>query len=278
MKDFDDLTDLEDVFGLLRAPARSDELSHEDEMVKLMVNAHRTLEAKHMFTSRHARIATLVAAGILGFGGMAAASSPDPLEQALSEIGEPEIVDEPVVVEPAAEEEIVPLVEEPAAEEPVVAEPVVAEPVVVEEVVEAPAVEELPVAEEPVVGKPDPDETTEFNEAYCEDGNHGKTVSAVARGDFDVEKYEADNDTTLTVEMAAHSSCGKTGDDKIDDSDADEIDDSDADEIDDSEDVGEAPRAKSEKSEAKAERPGRSDRGAEKSANGKSNGNGKRDD
>jgi hypothetical protein len=74
MNEFDDLDDLEEVLGPLRSVARSTELSQERVMVDLMVNAHRTAEGKRMFTSRRARVATLVAAGVLGFGGMAAAS------------------------------------------------------------------------------------------------------------------------------------------------------------------------------------------------------------
>ena len=74
MNEFDDLTDLDDVLGPLRSGAQPAELVGESATVDLMVKSHRTSEEKHMFTSRRARIATLIAAGVLGFGGMAAAS------------------------------------------------------------------------------------------------------------------------------------------------------------------------------------------------------------
>ena len=262
MNEFDDLADLDEVFGPLRSPARAAELSRESATVDLMVKSHRTSEGKHMFTSRRARIATLVAAGVLGFGGMAAASTPNLFEEKTAETGEA-VVEQPVVEEPVVEE---PVVEEPVVEEPVVEEPVVEEPVVEEPVVEESVVEEPVGDEDAPPFEDDPD--TDFNEEYCEEGNHGKTVSAVARGTFDFSTYEAENpDATLTVKTAAQSSCGKMGEV----ADSDEIEDESEDE---SEEVSEI---ESEKSEAEVERPRKSDKGdkgAEKSANGKSNGNG----
>ena len=74
MNDFDDMSDLDEVFGPLRSSATPAELSQEAAVLGRMARVHRTAEGKHMFTSRRARVATLVAAGVLGFGGMAAAS------------------------------------------------------------------------------------------------------------------------------------------------------------------------------------------------------------
>ena len=64
----------------------------------------------------------------------------------------------------------------------------------------------------------DPD--TEFDETLCAEGNHGRTVSSVAQATEPGPGHGA------VVSEAAHSSCGKTGDDEADDEaddDADEV-------------------------------------------------------
>ena len=259
MNEFDDLADLDDVFGPLRSVARPAELSLESATVDLMVNAHRTSEGKHMLTSRRARIATLVATGVLGFGGMAAASP---------KLGgdDPE-VEKAIVVQ---QDESTDTDEESVAPEPV-AEPVtepVAEPVtepVVEPVVDVPA-QVLPAEELPA--EDDLETDSGLLEFPCKEGNHGKTVSAVARGDYDLVK----SPESVTVTDAAHSSCGK---DKEPEGVGPE------DDGDDSEVVGpedDEPEVESDDSKVKADRPDKSDKGAEKAANGNGNGNRNRDD
>jgi hypothetical protein len=194
-------------------------------MVDLMVNAHRTAEGKHMFTSRRLRVATLIAAVVLGFGGMAAASpsfgSESPVEPMNLQQEQPTDVVEDEQLEAVEEEKL-------EEDENVETDPVF----------------------EPLAGDPDPD--TQFHEGYCEDGNHGKTVSAVARGVFD-PGGEYPEGVHVTVKMAAQSSCGKAGGVDGDDVETDE-------EI----ETAEAPAVE-------AERPGRN---ANANANG--NGNGKR--
>ena len=253
MNEFDDLADLDDVFGPLRSVARPAELSQESATVDLMVNAHRTSEGKHMLTSRRARIATLVATGVLGFGGMAAASP---------KLGGDDPVLQDSTVESTEDLTVVQEVEPPAVPGPVAPEPVAPEPV--DDV--AQVVPERVDDEEPA-GDADPD--IEFDESLCVvPGNHGKTVSAVAHGDI----------PSVSVTDAAHSSCGKNepkvdGDDPKDeepevvepDSEVEqpEVDEPEID--DDSDDP-----------KVKADRPDKSDKGAEKAANG--NGNRNRDD
>ena len=153
MNEFDDLADLDDVFGPLRSVARPAELSQESATVDLMVNAHRTSEGKHMLTSRRARIATLVATGVLGFGGMAAASP---------KLGGDDPVLQDSTVESTEDLTVVQEVEPPAVPGPAAPEP---------------------VDDEEPAGDADPD--IEFDESLCVvPGNHGKTVSAVAHGDI----------------------------------------------------------------------------------------------
>jgi hypothetical protein len=266
MNEYDDLADLDDVFGPLRSAARPAELERESATVDLMVHAHRTVEGKHMFTSRRARIATLVAAGVLGFGGMAAAS-PNLSELLTTDQPADEPIEEPAVEEPVIEE---PVIEEPVVEEPIVEEPAGEEPILGEVEIEEAVVEAVPEAEAPTDVVPledDPDPDTEFHEGYCEDGNHGKTVSAVARGVFDPDdEYPADLE--LSVKIAAQSSCGKTAE-ADDESDVDDEIESEVERADEPE------VEKVEKPEPKAERPGKGDKGAEKASKGKSNGNGK---
>ena len=252
MNEFDDLDDLDEVFGPLRSPAQSAELSRESATIDLMVNAHHTLEGKHMLTSRRARIATLVVAGVLGFGGMAAASSPGLLGEQQAEPEEPIVDEEPVVEDEAVDEEEPVVEKEAVVEDEAVAED---EPVVEEEVPE----EEAPLSLD------DPNPATDFNEAYCEDGNHGKTVSAVARGVFDPDGLYPGE---VTVKMAAQSSCGKFGDD-LDDGDVDEEFENETDEVEEFE----VEKSGLEESEKKAERPGNGGKRDERAANAKSNGN-----
>ncbi len=73
MSDFDDLDDL---IGPLRGSATPAELASESEMVELMATTHRHAKGTIMFSSRRARVATLIAAGVIGFGGVAAAARP----------------------------------------------------------------------------------------------------------------------------------------------------------------------------------------------------------
>ena len=68
-----DFEDLDDVFGALRSPATPSELSGETGMVDLMASHHRASKGSTMFTSRRSRVAVLIAAGVIGFGGVAAA-------------------------------------------------------------------------------------------------------------------------------------------------------------------------------------------------------------
>jgi hypothetical protein len=266
MNEFDDLDDLDEVLGPLRSVARPAELSQERVMVDLMVNAHRTAEGKRMFTSRRARVATLVAAGVLGFGGMAAASpslgggSSEPTfepmivqqEEPPTGTVEPEPTD---TVEPEPTDTVEPEPTDTVEPEPTdTVEPEPTDTVEPEEEKVEPESDAVPI-DDPTTGF--------FNELNCAEGNHGKTVSAVARGDSDfLEKYAMDNGgTTPSVNDAARSSCGKT-----------DRDEGDA----EMEIESEVESAESEKSEPKAQRPGRSDRGAERSSNGNGNGNGKR--
>ena len=111
MSDFDDLHELDGLIGPLRSPATPAELAAENAVVDLMAAAHHSSKGNTMFTTRRARVATLIAAGIIGFGGVAAAgpaaysmiegpSTPDTEEQ-----DDPVLVVEQPVVEKVVETE-----------------------------------------------------------------------------------------------------------------------------------------------------------------------------
>ena len=209
MSDFDDLDSL---LGPLRDPATPAELASERATVDLMISSHRNPKGNRMFNSRRARVATFIAAGVIGFGGVAAAGGG---------IGRTGPADTPEV-DPAPQTREV---EEIEQEEEVEVEEITTTTaaVAVEESDDDSFSDEVAkatvaaVAVETEGSNDNPD--TDFNEDDCLVGNHGKTVSEVARGD---------NPDYVNVEVrdAAHSDCGKSDDDATEvDDDADEVDD-----------------------------------------------------
>ncbi|MGB9345303.1 MAG: hypothetical protein WCA90_04665, partial [Ilumatobacteraceae bacterium] len=74
MSDFDEFDELDGLLGRLRQPATPAELASETKTVDLMATTHRHAKGTTMFSSRRTRVATIIAAGLIGFGGVAAAS------------------------------------------------------------------------------------------------------------------------------------------------------------------------------------------------------------
>ena len=89
-----DFHDPDEIIDALRGPATAAELSGEADAIALMAQAHNPGGRTPMhFTSRRARIATLIAAGVIGFGGVAAAGAADQpidVEKFSAAIGEPD--------------------------------------------------------------------------------------------------------------------------------------------------------------------------------------------
>jgi hypothetical protein len=251
MSDFDDLDDL---FGPLRSAATPAELAPEQDVVALMAANHASSKGTTMFTSRRARVATLIAAGIIGFGGVAAAGP-----AAYDLLEEPPADEEPVVDDEVeeVEEEVEEPVEEPAVDQEVEEPEAVEEPAQDPAAVEEPAVTDEETTDEPL----DPDESTTFNEYYCLDGNHGATVSAAARGgNADLDKYEQ--------REVAQSSCGKMDDGAETE---DEVDDDP-----ELEEETELEEPEVEEPEEEVEQPAAPTRGKSDQAPGRNNGNGKK--
>ncbi len=127
-------------------------------------------------------------------------------------------------------------------------------------------------------------------EPFCiPDANHGKTVSAAARGlapfdedsEFDAESEFAD----MEVRDVARSSCGKTDSDsdgetgEVEETDIDDANDDEIEKVEEVEEVEEVEKAeKAEKAEQRTS-PGKPDHSGTKSNNGNGkngNGNGKK--
>ena len=222
---------LDDLLRALSAPARGDELAGEADAVAQMRSVLTSTDAKglttvHASSSRRTRIATLVAAGVIGFGGVAAAGPGNFLPSS----GDSFLVDAPADKPTETTEPSTSTVPEttaaPTTEPETVPETV---PSTTPETTAAAAPAAPSAADVPV---DDPD--TEFDETQCADGNHGKTVSSVAQA---VEPGPGHGDE---VSVAAQSSCGKdAADDESDDDDADESSSTSAD--DDSDDDGGKP-------------------------------------
>jgi type IV secretory pathway VirB10-like protein len=234
--------DLDDVFGPLRSSATTPELANEAITVDAMTHAHNASKGRiTMLNSRKARVATLIAAGIIGFGGVAAAGpggfqslelpDEDPVETTIATTvpDEPEEIEEPEV--PEADEEPAP----PAPEEAIV--------FVEEDPPPPPDDDEESLEPEEAQADSDvleeQDDAVAFVEKHCVEvdgveGNHGKTVSAVAHGDDPF----ADADVEVEVRDAAHSNCGKKSDADHDEEskEAAESDDDDSDHDDDDSD------------------------------------------
>ena len=265
--------DPDDVVDALRAPATTAELADESTAVELMANVLLTSAQpsarRTSMTSitRRTRVATLIAAGVIGFGGVAAAGPGglDVLSSGSEGAETTEEVEEvATTVSTTTEVTTTTVADDPAVE------------VVEQQRVEAESSEEEGAKGEQIVidvVEPVPEDRdnpdTAFDENSCatdEDGNelnHGKTVSAVARGDDGFEGFE--------VRDAAQSDCGKVGRDAEDDhidEDA-EIEETETEEA--TKDVEVKPeKSKIDQAQSKA------GNGNDKSnSNGKSNGNGK---
>jgi len=266
MRIFDDP---DDVFSVLRMPASGIELENESQIVDLMANAHPSSKGNLMttstrFTSRRARVGALIAAGVIGFGGVAAAGpggldplglgpdAPPTVESTVpddtdpAETVPPETVSEETVPEETVSEETAPgtTIAEESPDE--------AEATILVEASDAPVFVDNTL--------------TKFNEETCRPGNHGETVSAVARGE---EPFE-----DVSVRDAAHSDCGKKDLEEVegdDDVDPAEVIESPAPDDDDGENEEKARNGKGpHKASGKQEVPGKGGgKGGGKGRNGK---------
>ena len=253
--------ELDHIMGALRSPATSDELAGESVIVDRMYHAHES-KGPTMFTSRRTRVATRVAAGVLGFGSVAAAG-PAAMQMLTDQDQDQEQQEQPpapedgevVVEQPEDDEEDGEEVVEDGEEDGEEAKEAAEEVEIVAEEAEDDTEKALELVDDPA--------TDFFDESQCLPGNHGKTVSAVARGEF--EYYELDeNMEKIEVEVrdAARSSCGK--DFEVDPEENVELEESEIEKIEESESKG------------KPDHAGGKDKGKPDHAGGKGKGKGGR--
>jgi hypothetical protein len=206
MSPFDDL---DSALEILRGPATETELAAEEQVVGLMAANHRPGSGPKRSGGRRSHVAAILAAGVIGVGGVAAAG-PGGLGIIGSSHGSsPGVVDEGSVPATVPDPAVTTIDTGPATERGAVAD-------------ESPSLRATDGAsgrsddsgadasrgddqgeddEVAVYGAlPDPDPSTAFNEAYCVEGSLGRTVSAVALGRPPFED--------VSVHDAAQSSCG----------------------------------------------------------------------
>jgi hypothetical protein len=195
MNDFDDLDDL---FGQLRSAATDAELAGQASHVEAMARHHRRQKGHTMITSRRARVAAFVAAGVIGFGGVAAAGPGGPF--ALTESDDTTTTSDVTTTTSEVTTTTIEMTTTTIEVTTTTSEPVEQDDAPITQTV----IEEIDDADDETLdGDPDPD--TEFDESKCLEGNHGKTVSAAAR---DEEGFEG-----VEQRVVAQSSCGKDVDD-----------------------------------------------------------------
>jgi hypothetical protein len=252
MNDFDDLDDL---LGQLRSAATDAELAGETSHVDAMARHHRRQKGHTMITSRRARVAAFVAAGVIGFGGVAAAGPGGPF--ALTDSDDTTTTTEVTTTTsevPTTSEEVTTTTTEVTTTTSEVALPDDA-------LITQSVTEEIP-DDATLVNDP----LTDFDETTCLDGNHGKTVSAVARNDPRFAGVEQRD--------AAQSSCGKDGN-EVEADDADDADDQNEvdievevevdDEADDDSDEGRPEQSGRPDKPGRPESPGSQGNGSKKS-------------
>ncbi len=271
--------DIQRLVESLRSPGLESELRGESFAVDAIAS---TMTAKDFSMNnrlpRKARVASFIAAGIIGFGGVAAAG-PAVMDQIDGTPDEPApLVETDGSVPEETEESSTPTTiesidddidddeqhdadedERPDADENDADENDVDENDTDEDEAEEEADEEI---DDPVVVD-DPD--TAFDETECVEGSHGKTVSSVAR---------SDGRTSQDVVDAAQSSCGKPADHDQPDDAADDAPDAGADVVDDEADGG-TPEPEQEPDDGNGHGNGGENRNGN-SGNGNGNGNGNR--
>lgn len=242
MNDFDDLDDL---FGQLRSAATDAELAGETSHVDAMARHHRRQKGHTMINSRRARVAALVAAGVIGFGGVAAAGPGGPFDLTGSDDTTTTTTTTSEVTTTTSEDTTTTTSEVTTTTSEVVVEDDAA--------ITRGVLEEVSDADAPTLVD---DPTTEFDETRCLEGNHGKTVSAVARGEEGFEDVEQ--------RVVAQSSCGKD----VEDEDEDEVEVEVEDEVDDDDSDDRPERAGKPDKPGKPEWAGKQGNGPKKNSGG----------
>jgi hypothetical protein len=183
-----DQPEFEKVIAALRSGANPAELAGEDAALEAMASAFASTPAviRSFGSARSLRVVAVVAASLIGMGGIAAAGAAT--LRPTRDTGEISTADTTT---------------------PDTADSTTPGNVVKATTIQAAADTTIPVTTvsdllaEPLVDDP----TTDFDETQCAEGNHGATVSSIAK---ETPPGPGHGDE---VSIAAHSSCGKNADD-----------------------------------------------------------------
>jgi hypothetical protein len=184
--------ELDRIIGALRSAANASEMAGEDAALDAMASTLASTPAtvRSIGSPRSLRVVAVVAASLIGMGGIAAAGagtfrpSDDRGEIRSADTDVDTTIADTVVdtTIPGPETTVANLLAEPLVDEPLLGDPLVDDP------------------------------ATEFDETECAEGNHGATVSSIAK------QTPAGPGHGDEVSIAAQSSCGKnaTTDDATD--------------------------------------------------------------
>jgi hypothetical protein len=184
--------ELDRIIGALRSAANASEMAGEDAALDAMASTLASTPAtvRSIGSPRSLRVVAVVAASLIGMGGIAAAGAGTfrPSDDRGETRSADKVVDTTIAdtvadtTIPGPETTVANLLAEPLVDEPLLDEPLVDDP------------------------------ATEFDETKCAEGNHGATVSSIAK------QTPAGPGHGDEVSIAAQSSCGKnaTTDDATD--------------------------------------------------------------
>ncbi len=261
---------LDELVDALRQPATSAELAGQAQAIDAFASAVISTKGTSMqilSNSRRLRVASFVAAGIIGFGGVAAAG-PAVLDTMTGDDDPSTTVEEAVEDTVATTEVVDDTVSESTVETTVPASTMAPDVVMtVDEDDDVPDDDAEVTARVELVDDPD----TSFDETECAEGNHGKTVSSVAK------ETPSGPGKGAVVSEAAHSSCGKK--DKSESDDDVEVDDDDQsdDDVDESGDADADDQSDDDNGKSRDTDQDKGDGGQDKGNGGKNKGDGGQD-
>ena len=187
-----DQPELDRVIGALRSAATSAELAGEDTAVEAMAATMASTPApiRSLGSPRALRVVAVVAASLIGMGGIAAAGA--------------------ATLRPSADRGN--LRSDDTVSDATVRDDITATTIPTTTTILSATLADATLADDTGVVPLVDDPATEFDETQCAEGNHGATVSSIAK---DTPPGPGHGDE---VSIAAHSSCGKdTSDDTTDD-------------------------------------------------------------
>jgi hypothetical protein len=194
--------ELDKIIGALRSAANASEMAGEDAALDAMAStlAATPTTVRSIGSPRSLRVVAVVAASLIGMGGIAAAGAGTfrPADDRGEIRGTDTVVDTTIPDTTIPDTTIPDTVVDTTIPDTVVDTTIPGPETTVANLLAEPLVDE-PLLDEPLVDDP----ATEFDETQCAEGNHGATVSSIAR---ETPPGPGHGDA---VSIAAQSSCGK---------------------------------------------------------------------